>query len=367
MFTPTGLDAHAFLDAANVLVQSVDKDGKFVFVNKEWKQVLGYTDAEISSLSIEKIIRKDHLEFCLNVFRKVTDGACVRDCETVFVAKDGREINVSGNACANFKDGEFVSTVAFFVDVTARKKSEQRLKESTRRIELMNEKLRVVGELSRHDVRNKLSGITNIAYLLKKKHADLPDVVAGIQIIEQAICDSVDIFDFAKTYEQLGVEKLTYIDVETKIKDAQRLFSVSIPTIISDCRGLRLLGDSFLMQLFYNLVDNTRKYGEKATTIRVTYKVNQGNLELIYEDNGVGVPIENKVHIFQKGFSTGGSTGFGLFLISKMIDVYGWKIQETGLPNQGAKFVITIPKKDEQGRFNYLLCEDKNALNPKAC
>jgi hypothetical protein len=62
--------------------------------------------------------------------------------------------------------------------------------------------------------------------LLKKKHADLPDVVAGLQIVEQAVCDSVDIFDFAKNYEQLGVEKLTYIDVETKIKDAQRLFSV---------------------------------------------------------------------------------------------------------------------------------------------
>jgi hypothetical protein len=48
-----------------------------------------------------------------------------------------------------------------------------------------------------------------------------------------------------------------------------------------------------------------------------------------------------------------------------MIDVYGWKIQETGLPNQGAKFVITIPQKDKQGRFNYLLSEDKKSLCPK--
>jgi PAS domain S-box-containing protein len=63
MFTPTELEAQAFLDSANVLVQSVDKDGTFVFVNKEWKQVLGYTDEEISSLSIEQIIRKDHWTF----------------------------------------------------------------------------------------------------------------------------------------------------------------------------------------------------------------------------------------------------------------------------------------------------------------
>jgi len=35
----------------------------------------------------------------------------------------------------------------------------------------------------------------------------------------------------------------------------------------------------------------------------------------------------------------------GLFLTKKILDVYGWKIQETGTPNEGAYFVITVPKK----------------------
>ena len=67
------------------------------------------------------------------------------------------------------------------------------------------------------------------------------------------------------------------------------------------------------------------------------------DLRLIYEDDGVGISAENKTKLFKEGFSTGGSTGFGLFFIKKMMDVYGWTITEEGEPAKGAKFIITIP------------------------
>ncbi len=74
---------------------------------------------------------------------------------------------------------------------------------------------------------------------------------------------------------------------------------------------------------------------------------------MIYEDDGVGISAENKLKLFSEGFSTGGSTGFGLFLTKKMMEVYGWKIEENGIPNEGAKFTITIPKLSKNGVQNY--------------
>jgi signal transduction histidine kinase len=196
--------------------------------------------------------------------------------------------------------------------------------------------------------------VTGYAYILKKKHGDLADVVDGLSRMEQAVAESVKIFDFAKMYEQLGAEELTYIHVEEKLKEAATLFSGSIPTIINECHGLIVLADSFLRQLFFNFVDNTRKYGKKTTTIRVHFeKADQDCLKLVYEDDGVGVPLENKQRLFKEGFSTGGSTGFGLFLTKKMIDVYGWTITEDGEPGKGAKFTITIPKLNKNGKENY--------------
>ena len=76
---------------------------------------------------------------------------------------------------------------------------------------------------------------------------------------------------------------------------------------------------------------------------------------MVYEDDGVGIPLENKPSLFKEGFSTGGSTGFGLFLIKKMIDVYGWNITEEGEPGKGVKFVITIPNHNKDGKENYQL------------
>jgi signal transduction histidine kinase len=86
-------------------------------------------------------------------------------------------------------------------------------------------------------------------------------------------------------------------------------------------------------------------------------KTEQGELRLIYEDDGVGISAENKPKLFSEGFSTGGSTGFGLFLIKKMIDVYGWTIQENGEPGIGAKFTITIPKLGKSGQENYQITQ----------
>ena len=115
------------------------------------------------------------------------------------------------------------------------------------------------------------------------------------------------------------------------------------------------IGRFILRQMFYNFIDNTRKYGQNATTIRVHYDTDQTQLRLIYEDDGVGVSQENKPRLFNEGFSTGGSTGFGLFLCKKMIEVYGWEIEEIGKPGKGATFVMTIPKTNKNGQVNYRL------------
>ena len=262
-----------------------------------------------------------------------------------------------------FEHGGKKLLVGVFRDITEQKRTAadltfalESLSNNLDKIQTLNEKLRVVGSLTRHDVRNKLSAVTGYAYLLKKKHADQADILEGLCKMEQAVAESMRIFEFAKIYEQLGVEDLTYINVEAKLEEACALFSGTLPKIINECQGLTVLADSFLRQLFYNFVDNTRKYGKKTTTIKVSYeKTSQDNLKLVYEDNGVGVPAENKPRLFKEGFSTGGSTGFGLFLTKKMVDVYDWTIEENGEPGKGAKFTITMPKIGKDGKENYQL------------
>jgi signal transduction histidine kinase len=77
----------------------------------------------------------------------------------------------------------------------------------------------------------------------------------------------------------------------------------------------------------------------------------KNELKLIYEDNGVGLSNAEKDKIFEEGYGKG--TGYGLYLIRKMCEVYGWTIQETGRQGKGAQFTITVPKMNREGKISY--------------
>jgi PAS domain S-box-containing protein len=331
----------------------LDTDFHVVEANFRFSVLFGYSVDEIKGKIVtDLIVPDDSKEESRSVRQKILAGSV--EIVTARRRKDGSLIPVFMSGGPVFVNGKVIGCVIVYKDISDIITVQEELTKALDKAELLNEKLRVVGSLTRHDVRNKLSAVTGYAYILKKKHSDQADIVDGLGKVEQVVKETVRIFDFAKMYEQLGEEELTYIDVEEKLKDAAALFSGPTPTIMNECQGLTVLADSFLRQLFFNFIDNTRKYGKKTTTIRVYFeRADQGSLKLVYEDDGVGVPSENKPRLFSEGFSTEGSTGFGLFLTKKMMDVYDWQIQENGTPGQGAKFTITIPKLNKNGKENY--------------
>jgi signal transduction histidine kinase len=65
-------------------------------------------------------------------------------------------------------------------------------------------------------------------------------------------------------------------------------------------------------------------------------------MDLIFEDNGTGVPAEAKEKIFRREYFK--NTGFGLFLTRDILAITGLSIVENGTPGAGARFVIHAPK-----------------------
>jgi PAS domain S-box-containing protein len=244
--------------------------------------------------------------------------------------------------------------VAIYNEITERKKAEEELKKKSAKIEAANEKLNVVGRLTRHDVGNKLMVIKSNIYLLKKQIGDNHKLDKYLESIDSAINQSSELFEFSRFYEEIGVEEPSEIDVVQYFNQAATLFSnLTSLKIINECQGLVVLADSLLRQAFYNLIDNSIKHGEKVSQIRLHYAKEGDEIKLFYEDNGVGVPETNKSKLFQVGFTTGKGSGLGLYLIKKMLDVYGWTIKENGDPEKGAKFTITIPKLNKNGKDNF--------------
>jgi PAS domain S-box-containing protein len=318
-------------------------------VNPRFASLFGYSFNEVKGKHlIDALVPKDLIKEAKMLEDKAVGGYVYRD--TIRLKKDGYMIPVAVSAAPITVRGRITGYIAVFKDISQGKNAEQRL-------EIMNEKLRVIGGLTRHDVRNKLSVITGNTYLAKKKLADRPEMMENLRATELA-CDAIlRIFDFARDYEMLGVEELNYVDVGDSIQRSVSLFSnLNGIKVLNECHGLSVLADSLLGQLFYNLIDNSLKYGQKTASIRIHYeRVEEEQLRLVYEDDGVGIAAAAKSNLFIEGYSTGKGSGYGLYLVKKMMDVYGWTIKETGEPGKGALFSLTIPKISHSGRESFRL------------
>src|SRR5271157_739112 len=324
----------------------LDENLQILDINSRFKSLFGYSTEEVKGKKLNEMVVPPNLtDEGQTLDTKAADGYVYHD--TIRMKKDKTLIPVSVSAAPISIQGRIAGYIGVYKDISGQKKAETKLA-------MMNEKLRVIGGLTRHDVRNKLSIITANTYLSKKKLQDHPEIIESLKDMESA-CDMIlRIFDFARDYERLGVEELTYVNVEDCVQKAASFFtSINGTKTENKCKGLTVFADSLLRQLFYNLIDNSMKYGEHVTHINIRYKETGDQIKLIYEDDGVGISTEAKTKIFSEGFTTGKGSGYGLYFIKKMMEVYGWTIQEAGTPGRGVQFIMTIPHINSQGKDNY--------------
>jgi len=323
-------------------VAVVDGRGKILEVTQKVEEITGFKKEELVGKNLLKVkmFGAKTKAVMIKGLAKRMMGMNVQPYEVEVLKKDGGKLMFEINAAKIDYKGKPADLVVFR-DVLERKNLE--------------EKLRVVGSLTRHDVRNKLSAVTGNAYLLRRKLAGNAEALEQLADMENAVRNVEAIFEFARTYEKLGVEQLVNTNVGKAVDEAASLFTdLKGIKIVNECHDLTVLADSLLRQLFYNLIDNTLKYGEKTGQIRIYSKTSSADkLELVYEDDGVGIPNDMRSSLFKEGFTSGKGTGYGLFMMKRIIEVYGWDIQETGIQGKGVRFVITMPKTDPNGKENY--------------
>lgn len=120
---------------ATDLIQSCSPEGKLIYVNRAWREALGYNAEEVPGLSIFDIIHPSSRPHCQEMFGRVMAGETVDHIEAMFVTKDGRTIAVEGNSSCRFKDGKPVATRSIFRNTTERKRAEQALKKSQQQLQ----------------------------------------------------------------------------------------------------------------------------------------------------------------------------------------------------------------------------------------
>lgn len=160
---------------ATDLIQSVDPDGRFEYVNNAWKQALGYNDAEIKELTLEDVLHPAHLAAYRERHSRVMAGMEVERVSTVFRGKHGNEVHVEGTTNLRSVDGKPVATRSIFTDMT-------NVDAERAKVQQHEAKLRALFESSEHmfwtvDPQIKLTSF-NRGYgdMIERLHGKRPEI-----------------------------------------------------------------------------------------------------------------------------------------------------------------------------------------------
>ena len=106
-----------------------------------------------------------------------------------------------------------------------------------------------------------------------------------------------------------------------------------------------------LKRAFQNIIDNSIRYSDK---LDVDISINNEGCNILFEDNGPGIPAEDQVNIFKefyrapsarKAISEG--TGLGLAIVMRMVELHGGDIQVVSEDGQGTTFTVQLPRGED--------------------
>lgn len=128
-----------FLENANDLVQSTAPDGTILYVNRAWKETLGYTDEQLKGLRIFDVIHPARRDQFSKEFSKVLTGEALPGQEVEFLAADLQVVLCSGASNCRFVDGKPVAVQSIFRDVTKQRRAEQQVRTSQANLQALVE------------------------------------------------------------------------------------------------------------------------------------------------------------------------------------------------------------------------------------
>jgi len=200
-----------------------------------------------------------------------------------------------------------------------------------------------MSKITRHDIRNKLAIIMGYQDITRMKLAKGEDVEIYLNGIRKNCLKILSILDFNRDFENLGAEERVPTKVALSFYKAVEFLKLGNIDARCDCGDLKVIADSLLIRLFYNLIDNSLKYGENLSKIRL---YNDGDHRLIYEDDGGGIPEDKRAKLYSSSLEDAGVRG--LTLINRIIESYDWTLTEEGKPNVGVRFVIDLPEENRR-------------------
>ncbi len=359
------------------------REGAFLDVNQAFLELFGYTREEIKSLNAEELYLNpdDRTRFK----QQVEKASFVKDFEIKFLKKDGAEMDCLFTATVRkANDGSILGYQGIIMDITERKKAEEKIKEYAENLEKMVEErtkeLHVAKEEAEaanhaksdflasmsHELRTPLNAIIGFSEVLRdqyfgtlnEKQAEyVNDVLESGKHLLSLINDILDLskIEAGKAEMQPSEVKIKELLENSLIMVKERCMKhrIDLKTNISqDIAGLEIVADErAIKQVMFNLLSNAVKFTPDGGAITLGAESKGGELIVSVADTGIGIAPEDQKKIFDEFHQVKSrltdktpGTGLGLSLAKRLIEMHKGMIWvESEGEEKGSKFSFTLP------------------------
>jgi PAS domain S-box-containing protein len=347
---------------------------RFRYANPAICRMLGYSEAALTSMSLQDIHPKKGLVRGLAIFEKQAMGAGESISSDIpFVSSDGSVIYLDIKATPVTFDGVSCN-LGFFTDVTARRAAMVEHHELENRLH-RSEKMEALGLLAggvAHDLNNILSGLVSYPELLL---LDLPDdspLRGPIKTIENSGKRAAAIVQDLLTLARRGVAVSQVTSLNRVVSDylhspeheklkqdhPNLAFDMDLDDCLIDVKGSPV----HLSKTVMNLVSNAAEAADPANglialstrnqyvdrPIRGYDEVKQGDYAVLtVTDDGSGIAPEDLKRIFEPFYSKKvmgrSGTGLGMAVVWGTVKDHNGYIDVVSTPGQGTRFTLYFP------------------------
>ncbi len=333
----------------------VNTDDEILMVNHSLEVMSGYTADELIGKKGKETLLDDTSAHILEKENEKRLSGNSNSYEVKARTKSGelRYWLISG--APNYDiNGNIVGSIGIHLDITALKVLELQKEKLLQKLAKSNTELQEYAHVVSHDLKSPLRSLDALLSWVKEDSAaqlsqesleHLSMMETTLEKMEQLISDVLNYSSVASEQNEA-----TSVDLNVLITDIEKLVHLpshinlklikKLPTIKADRPRLQ--------QLFQNLISNAIRYCDKAEgVIEINWSQNDHKYTFSVSDNGIG--IEKQYHdkifkIFQSLNKTKDSTGIGLSIVKKIVEMYGGDIWLESTPGKGTTFYFTLSK-----------------------
>lgn len=223
-------------------------------------------------------------------------------------------------------------------------------------LERTNQELQQFAYIISHDLKAPLRGISSLVQWIGEDYADAFDedgqeqlhlLKDRVQRMDQLIDGVLHYSRIGRIHEQIqtvNLHKLATEVIDLLAPPDHITIQISARLPVVACQKVRM------HQLFQNLLSNAIKFMDKPQgRIVLACRADRHRYHVTVEDNGPGIEEKNFTKIFQifqtlHGGDTSESTGIGLTLVKKIVELHGGTIHVASRLGEGTTFTFTLPK-----------------------